>query len=95
MIPDVDFYWERDWVEVRADEVRPDDLYANGGTVTESRPWDEATDGPASAYGVRREWVIRCGDDWSSAGAASRRVVVGRNPRRVLVADEYEMEGAF
>ena len=70
--------WEYDWMAVRADEVVEGDLYANGATVTESRPYDHAED-----YAARSdmEWTIRCGEGFATFGTRDRRVVVGRNAR--------------
>jgi hypothetical protein len=73
--------WERDWIEVPISEVVVDDLLANHASVTESRPCT-SKDGPFSAR-VKPEWMIRCGPSFASFGERSRRVVVGRNPRRV------------
>ena len=63
----------RVWLEVRADEVVPGDLYANGATVTLSRKRRRGDN-----EWFTHEWVIKCGPDWALSCDRDRMVVVGR-----------------
>jgi hypothetical protein len=74
----------RRYEAVRADEVRPGDIYANGATVTASRPAvdDDCRFGRPSINGRRLPlsqcWHLEMGQSMSTTCAASKPVVVGR-----------------